>query len=597
MSSKRSISEYLVECLLHNGIDTYFLVTGGAIVPTVDVIGRTKGVKYFCFQHEQSAAMAAEAYYRSSGRIGVVLSTSGPGAQNLLNGICGCWYESIPCLFITGQVSTYESIDNIVANPRQLGFQEMPVVESFAPFTKYIAKVDEAIHFGDVLDRAIRLAKEGRPGPCLLDLPTNIQNAIIEDDLVRFIEPAKVVDSDLALQVKTIQQKLNESERPLILIGHGVTISNSQHKALDLLNKLNVPFVVSWGGFDAIPHDHPNFIGDIGVYGSRGGNFAIQNCDFLLSIGSRLDTRQTGGDLKTFSRESFKVMVDVDVNEISKGRGLKIDLPIVCDAGVFLDECLSQLKKSHTSNNWQKVCTDWSNLSLDNRPLKDDVLTSYEFLEHLNSQLPNESIVIPDEGGHLVWSMQSLEAKKGQKIFSNFGNSSMGYGLPAAIGAAIGTDKLVVCIDGDGGFQMNIQELQTIKQYNLPVKIFIINNNCYGIIKQFQDAYFGSRYTATDSLDYTAPDFVAVATAYGIKAVEANKSNYKDVINLALNEKGSILVNVIIDRDQKLTPKLEFGNPLEDMSPYLTDKQIKENMIVDMIPRRDNTQGWVTLNK
>lgn len=594
---KRKISEYLIDCLYQNGIDTYFLVTGGAIVPTVDVIGRKEGIKYYCFQHEQSAAMAAEAYYRTSGKMGVVLSTSGPGAQNLLNGICGCWYESIPCLFITGQVSTYESIDSINTTPRQLGFQEMPVVESFVSFTKFITKVNDASQFPTILSKAIRLATEGRPGPSLLDIPTNIQNTSIDVNLIEFNEPAKIVDSELANKMSMIEQKLQQSKRPLILIGHGVTLSNSQHLALELINKLNVPFVVSWGGFDVIPHDHPNFVGDIGVYGSRGGNFAIQNCDLLISIGSRLDTRQTGGDLKTFSRESFKVMVDVDTNEIGKGRGLQIDLPVVCDAGIFLEECLLKLNKANISSDWEKSCRDWSNLRLDNRTLKDQVLTSYEFLEYLNTQLPKESVVIPDEGGHLVWSMQSLKAKKGQRIFSNFGNSSMGYGLPAAIGAAISTDKLVVCIDGDGGFQMNIQELQTIKQYNLPIKIFIINNNCYGIIKQFQDAYFDSRYTATDNKDYTAPDFVAVAAAYGINAVEANKSNYKDVINLALNEKGSILVNVIIDREQKLTPKLEFGNPLEDMSPYLTDEQIQQNMIVDMIPRRDNTQGWVTLSK
>ena len=593
---KRRVSEYLVDCLYHNGIDTYFLVTGGAIVPTVDVVGSKPGVKYYCFQHEQSAAMAAESYYRTTGKLGVVLSTSGPGAQNLLNGICGCWYESIPCLFITGQVSTYESIDSIEANPRQLGFQEMPVVDSFKSFTKYICKVTDATAFKESLVEAVSSALSGRFGPSLLDIPTNVQNTEIDCEVVDFEKPTKVVDNALSEKVLSIKDRLKQSKRPLILIGHGVTLSNSQQKALELLNLLEIPFVVSWGGFDAIDHQHPNFVGSIGVYGSRGGNFAVQNCDFLLSIGSRLDTRQTGGDPKTFSRGSFKVMVDVDKNEVYKGRGLNIDLPIVCDAGVFIDECLTQLTKVDTPTSWRESCSTWKALCLDKRSLKEDVLTSYEFLDHLDAQLPNESIIIPDEGGHLVWSMQSLKAKSNQRIFSNFGNSSMGYGLPAAIGAAIETDKMVVCVDGDGGFQMNIQELQTIKQYNLPIKIFIMNNSCYGIIKQFQDAYFDSRYIATDNADYTVPDFVKIATAYGIKAVEANKNNYKEVINLALNEKGSILVNVIIDREQKLTPKLEFGNPLEDMSPYLTDEEIQRNMIVDMIPRRNNAQGWVTLN-
>jgi len=591
----KKVLEYLIDNLSYNNIDTYFLVTGGAIVPTVDYIGTNPNTKYFCFQHEQSAAMAAEAYYRTTGKLGVVLSTSGPGAQNLLNGICGCWYESIPCLFITGQVSTYESLDFIDVKPRQLGFQEMPVVESFKPFTKFIKKVNDSQTFKSDLEQALNKCFEGRPGPSLLDIPTDIQNTIISEDLFKI--NSKPYITNITLQINELNNKLKNSKRPLLLIGHGVRLSNSVNEIKELVDKLNIPFVVSWGGFDIISHDHELFVGDIGVYGSRGGNFAIQNCDLLISIGSRLDTRQTGGDLKTFSRDSFKVMVDIDKNEINKGRGLEIDLPIVCDAKQFITEWLNNHIQHQPSTVWVEMYNKYKNLKLDNRPLLSDTLTSYEFLEYLNSQLPSNSIVIPDEGGHLVWSMQSLKPKDDQRVFSNFGNSSMGYGLPAAIGAAIGNNNPVICIDGDGGFQMNIQELQTVKHYNLPIKIFIMNNNCYGIIKQFQDSYFDSRYIATEVQDYSAPDFIKIANAYGIKSIEANKENYKDVINLVLKENNSILVNVIIDREQKLTPKLEFGNPLEDMSPYLDDETIKNNMIIDMIPRRDNTQGWVTLNK
>lgn len=591
----KKVLEYLIDNLSYNNIDTYFLVTGGAIVPTVDYIGTNPNTKYFCFQHEQSAAMAAEAYYRTTGKLGVVLSTSGPGAQNLLNGICGCWYESIPCLFITGQVSTYESLDFIDAKPRQLGFQEMPVVESFKPFTKFIKKINNPETFKSDLQEALNKCFEDRPGPSLLDIPTDIQNSIISEDLFKI--NLKPDTTNITPQINELNNKLKNSKRPLLLIGHGVRLSNSVNEIKELVDKLNIPFVVSWGGFDIISHDHELFVGDIGVYGSRGGNFAIQNCDLLISIGSRLDTRQTGGDLKTFSRDSFKVMVDIDENEINKGRGLKIDLPIICDAKQFITEWLNNHIQHQPSTEWVEMYNKYKNLKLDNRPLLSDTLTSYEFLEYLNSQLPSNSIVIPDEGGHLVWSMQSLKPKDNQRVFSNFGNSSMGYGLPAAIGAAIGNNNPVICIDGDGGFQMNIQELQTVKHYNLPIKIFIMNNNCYGIIKQFQDSYFNSRYIATEIQDYSVPDFLKIANAYGIKSIEANKENYKDVIDLVLKENNSILVNVIIDREQKLTPKLEFGNPLEDMSPYLDDETIKNNMIIDMIPRRDNTQGWVTLNK
>jgi acetolactate synthase-1/2/3 large subunit len=473
----------------------------------------------------------------------------------------------------------------------------MPVVESFKHFTKFAKKINDTNEFQNDLENAIKNCFDGRQGPSLLDIPTNIQNSIINNELITFTLNPKIIDANLDDKIQIINEKLKSSKRPLLLIGHGIRLSNSVNKINVLVNKLKIPFVTSWGGFDIIPHDHSQFVGDIGVYGSRGGNFAIQNCDLLISIGSRLDTRQTGGDLKTFSRESFKVMVDVDKNEILKGRGLNIDLPVICDAGVFIEEWSNNLSEFEIDQNWINKCNEWKNLKLDNRSLKPNVLTSYEFLEYLNTQLPNDSIVLPDEGGHLVWSMQSLKTKPNQRIFSNFGNSSMGWGLPAAIGAAVDTNKMIVCIDGDGGFQMNIQELQTIKHYKLPIKIFIMNNNCYGIIKQFQDAYFNSRYTATESHDYSVPDFIKIANAYGIKSIEANKDNYKDVVSLALEEKDSILVNVIIDREQKLTPKLEFGNPLEDMSPYLTDEQIQNNMIIDMIPRRDNTQGWVTLNK
>ena len=379
----KKVLEYLIDTLVHNGIDTYFLVTGGAIVPTIDYIGTKPEAKYFCFQHEQSAAMAAEAYYRTTGKLGVVLSTSGPGAQNLLNGICGCWYESIPCLFITGQVSTYESLDFIDTKPRQLGFQEMPVVDSFKPFTKFIKKINNANDFKQDLQQALTRCFEGRPGPSLLDIPTNIQNSIINEEV--FTINSKPLITNINHQLKKLNKQLEISKRPLLLIGHGVRLSNAVEEINELVNKLNIPFVVSWGGFDIISHDHPLFVGDIGVYGNRGGNFAIQNCDLLISIGSRLDTRQTGGDLTTFSRESFKVMVDIDKNEIYKGRGLKIDLPITCDAKQFITEWLENSTAPIISQEWFESYNRYKNLKLDNRPLKPNVLTSYEFLEYLDS--------------------------------------------------------------------------------------------------------------------------------------------------------------------------------------------------------------------
>jgi acetolactate synthase-1/2/3 large subunit len=595
------VSKVTIDYLVNNGIDRFFFVTGGAIAPTIDYIGTKEGVEYYCFQHEQSAAMAAEAYYRVSGKIGAVLTTSGPGAQNLMNGLCGCWFESVPCLFITGQVSTNESSDFIDMNPRQLGFQETDVVPMFREFTKYCTKITSVDEVEHKLETALSSMKEGRFGPVLIDIPVNIQTTDIEDFSDKVIRKNDIVQSyDTDADILELNYMIKQSKRPLFLLGNGVRLSDAIPLAKDVIEETGIPFVVSWGGFDLLPHDHPQFVGDIGVYGSRGANFAVQNCDLLIVLGSRLDTRQTGGDLKLFSRHSKKVMVDIDRNEVFKGRGLEIDLPIIHDIKDFLDSFLDVVEVEQNTRltshaEWLDKIEVWKNKKYDEYE-SGDSLSSYNFLEVLNDNISDDSIIIPDEGGNLVWSMQSIKLKGTQRMFSNFGNSSMGYALPASIGASIGSDKPVICIDGDGGFQMNIQELQTIKHYNLPVKIFILNNRCYGIIKQFQDAYFDSRYIATEGKDYSSPKFSDVAKAYGIHSVVIDvNSNLDEEIKGVMSHDGPVLCEVMIDVNQKLTPKLEFGNPLEDMSPYMTDEELEENMIVDMVERRDNSQGWVTL--
>ena len=271
----RKAAEHLIDFLELQGIDTYFLVTGGAIVPTVDYLGRKKKVRYYCFQHEQAAAIAAEGYYRASGKMAAVLATSGPGAQNLLNGICGCWYESIPALFITGQVSTYESIQAADSSPRQVGFQEMPVVESFQHFTKFAKKVTDADELLVVAAEALLKATTGRKGPVLLDLPVDVQNAMIDEDYYFLVEDETEYAS-LENAIETINEALKSSKRPLLLLGHGVRLAGAADQARALVEALNIPFVQSWGGFDLIEHTHPQFVGAIGVYGSRGGNLAIQ---------------------------------------------------------------------------------------------------------------------------------------------------------------------------------------------------------------------------------------------------------------------------------------------------------------------------------
>jgi acetolactate synthase I/II/III large subunit len=560
----------LIDQLADNGIDTYFLVTGGAIAPFVDAVGLSKRAKYYCFQHEQAAAMAAEGYWRASGKVAAVLVTSGPGAQNLINGICGCWFDSIPCLFVTGQVNMKESLDSIASRPRQLGFQEMPVVSMVSDCTKFSTKITSADQVADVFSRALSAMLNGRQGPAVIDLPVNVQMdptpphfqlKIVKDPLGEISVP------------DTVSEMIRNAKRPLVVIGNGA-------RGCNLSEWLNVPFVTSWAAIDMVPHDHPMRVGSHGVYGERVANYAIQNADLLVILGSRMDTRQTGGNLALFSHKSKRIMVDIDVQEISKlgERGFHVDVPLVGSVASFVHQV-----RMEPAPEWVDVISKWK-LAFGVETTRQGNV--YPFLESL--ALPEECIVVPDQGGNLIWTMQTARLGAKQRLFTNLGNSSMGWALPAAIGAAIGTGGRVpiVCIEGDGGIQMNIQELRTLASLHLPVTVIVLNNQGYGIIRQFQDSYFGSRYTATSSGDVfgleTGLDFTKIAQAYGVPA------HCTDQVDISAH--GPVLYDVPIDADQRIFPKLEFGNALENMTPYRND--LHKYMIVEPAPP-NAPSGWV----
>lgn len=561
-----NVCDYIINALYNNGIDTYFVITGGAIVPFINAIANNPKVKYYCFQHEQSAAMAAEGYYRSSGKIACVAVTSGPGVQNLLNGVCGCWYDSIPAFFITGQVNTAEDLSNFSSKPRQTGFQEMPVSELFGHVTKKSLHVETVDTIRNTLETLLSELIKPRFGPVLMDLPVNIQMSNMPKDTpnpsLHFLWPTK---SDTKYDLTPF---ITESKRPLIIFGHGVKLAGVKNEAIGFAESTNIPFVVSWGAFDICETDHPLRIGSHGVYGDRCANYTVQNADLLIIIGSRLDSRQTGGNGSLFSKYSKKVMVDVDLNEIKKlpERNIHIDHSICTD----LKEFFLNLKNSPIQTQfteWKNTLNDWKTIYGEEITRKGDSAV-YDYLNEFFRTLPDNSIVIPDQGGNLVWTMQSAKIKNNHKLFTNYGNSSMGFALPCAIGAAIGTpNKKVFCIDGDGGFQMNIQELLTVKKYNLNIDIIILNNNGYGIIKQFQDSYFDSKYIATDKSEVFGDEvnFVKIAEAYGVKT----------------------LTDVPIPETQKIYPKLEFGNSLENMTPYI---DFECDMIVDVPPKK--SLGW-----
>jgi acetolactate synthase-1/2/3 large subunit len=570
--------DYIIETLYLNGIDTYFVITGGAIVPFINAIARNPKVKYYCFQHEQSAAMAAEGYYRASGKTAGVVVTSGPGVQNILNGVCGCWYDSIPAFFISGQVNTKEDLSNFKSNPRQTGFQEMPVAKMFEDVTKKSLHVPELSQLEGVLKELLTELKTPRYGPVLMDLPVNLQMSSIENVNINLITHSRRVTPQY-----DISEYLYKSKRPVVVFGHGVKLAGAEKEAMMFIEKTGIPFLVSWGAFDLCASDHPLRVGSPGVYGDRVANYAIQNADLIISIGSRLDSRQIGGSGPMFSPHSKKIMVDIDVEEIDKmpEKGVTIDYGIVSDAKNFFDSVIIHSRdgpihpeyNTHNGNAtfariylWANKINEWKQKYSEEKSREGDSAV-YDYLNGFFKNLPDDCIIIPDQGGNLVWTMQSAILKEGQKLFTNFGNSSMGYALPAAIGAAIGSGKKVYCIDGDGGFQMNIQELLTVKKYNLPVEIIILNNSGYGIIKQFQDSYFDSKYVGTSKSDVFGDDvdFVKIAEAYGVKTLQ----------------------DIPIPETQKIYPKLEFGNSLENMTPYI---DFEKDMIVPVPPKKK--LGW-----
>ena len=566
--------DYIIETLYLNGIDTYFVITGGAIVPFINAIAQNPKVKYYCFQHEQSAAMAAEGYYRASGKTAGVVVTSGPGVQNILNGVCGCWYDSIPAFFISGQVNTKEGLYNFKSKPRQTGFQEMPVAKLFEDVVKKSLYVPQLSHVGPILRELLLDLKTARYGPVLMDLPVDLQMTTIED-----VEPFEVVPHlQLGTTSYDISSYIHDSKRPVVIFGHGVKLAGAEKEAMEFIEKTQLPFLVSWGAFDICATDHPLRIGSPGVYGDRCANYAVQNADLIISIGSRLDSRQIGGSGPMFSVHSKKIMVDIDVEEINKmpEKGVKIDLSIVSDAKNFFDNAIIGVPLGDGTGwddtpithrlLWTQKINEWKQKYSEEKSREGDSVV-YDYLNGLFKSLPDDCIIIPDQGGNLVWTMQSAILKEGQKLFTNFGNSSMGYALPAAIGAAIGSGKKVYCIDGDGGFQMNIQELLTVKKYDLPIEIIILNNDGYGIIKQFQDSYFNSNYVATSKSEVFGGDvdFVKIAEAYGVKTLQ----------------------DITIPETQKIYPKLEFGNSLENMTPYI---DFEEDMVVPVPPKKK--LGW-----
>jgi acetolactate synthase-1/2/3 large subunit len=596
------LADYVIKTLADNGVRHVFMLTGGGAMHLNDAIGREQRIKYICNQHEQACAMAAEGYARKKGTIAVVCVTSGPGGTNTLTGILGQWLDSIPVLYLSGQVRYETTVASTGLPLRQLGDQEANIIDIVRPITKYAVMVTNPQLIRYHLDKAIHLAISGRPGPVWLDIPLNVQSAVIEESNLKLYDPAG--DSETSApnlieeQVNNVLQKLANSERPVILAGAGIRLAGASDTFYKLAEKLGIPVQVAWDAIDLFPSDHPLYAGRPSTVGQRGANFIFQNADLLLSLGCRLNIRQIGYNFPAVARAAYKISVDIDPNELKKPT-LKIDLPICADVGEFI-----RLINGKLVNSKLPPKTDWlvwCRKRIQRYPVvlpeyhrSRKLVNPYVFCEVLAGRLTEHDVVISSNGASCVIPIQAMQIKRGQRHIVNSGCAAMGYGLPAAIGACFANEgRRVVCLEGDGSIQLNIQELETVHYHRLPLKIFLFNNDGYLSIRTTQHSFFDGHLVGESAKSGVGfPDFVRVAKAYGIHACRIqNHRELRGKIDEVLQADGPVFCDVRMTPDQLFVPRTAskrlpdgqmISSPLEDMFPFLDEEEFLSNM---MIPR------------
>jgi len=601
--TKVRVADYIASFLAGHGVRDVFLVTGGGAMHLNDAFGREPGLRYFACHHEQACAIAAESYSRASGRLAAVNVTTGPGGTNAITGVWGAWVDSIPMFVVSGQVK-FETVVRSTELPlRQLGDQEIDIVRVVSSMTKYAVMVTDASTIRYHLERALHLATHGRPGPVWLDIPMNIQGALVDPDTLSGYDAvedrAAFETTDLDAVAADLLRRLRTAERPVLLVGTGVRASGTHEAFLRAVERLGIPVAVSFNALDALWADHPHFIGRQGTIGDRAGNFAVQNADLLLVLGCRLNIRQISYGWQNFARHAFKVMVDVDAAELRKPT-LSIDLPVHADLRAFfpaLDRALDAGGAGDHAS-WLAWCQERARRYPVVLPEYWKVVGSvnpYCFMEVLFRELPEGEVVVSGDGTASVTSFQAARLKKGQRLYHNSGSAPMGFDLPAAIGAAVATGGRVVCLAGDGSIQMNLQELQTIVTHRLPIKIFVLNNRGYHSIRQTQHNYFPDNIVGCGTESGLGfPDFGKLAWAYGIPFRRVDSHDALDAaVRETLDGEGPQMCEVFLDLEQVFAPKLSsrrlpdgrmISSPLEDLAPFLSRDELRENMLVPLLP-------------
>lgn len=600
---KIKVTDYIAGFLIEKGITQVFTVVGGGAMHLNDSFGHNKKIHCLYNHHEQASAMAAEAYARISGKPGVVCVTSGPGGINAMNGVAGAYMDSIPMLVFSGQMKRSLTTRYTKLKVRSLGTQEFDIVSAVTGITKYAEMLTEPEQIAYCLEKAYDLAIHGRPGPCWLDIPLDIQGAVVETETLQHY---KMASSENGFRIDSatcqlILNKIKNAKRPVLYAGNGIRFAGAVKEFREMIEKFNLPVVTCWNSIDLIENEDKHFCGRAGVMGDRAGNFAVQNSDLLLCVGTRLGTLQVGYNLKTWARNAYTVVVDIDKYELGKTT-IRVDMPVCADAGAFIKTLCATAAETcpKGSDEWLGQCNNWKHkypVVLDRHFINEEKPANvYAFIDVFSRSLPENSITVVANGSASVVGSQSFYMKKGGRFIMNCAISSMGYDLPAAVGTAVAAQgQDVYCIAGDGSVMMNLQELQTIITNNLPVKVFIINNGGYHQIRQTQNNIFhnGLVGVGPESGDLGFPDFAKIADAFGFAYMSVkDNEELKPVIEEAVRHEGSLICEVFVTTTQIFEPKsatkkLDDGTlispPLEDLAPFLSRKELEENMYIPLI--------------
>lgn len=617
---KIKVSDYVSQFLVDNGITHAFTVTGGGAMHLNDSLGHQKGLTCVYNHHEQACAIAAESYARIHNKIAALCVTTGPGGTNVMTGVVGGYLDSIPMLVISGQVRYDTTARSTGLNIRAMGDQEFDITKSAAAMTKYAQMVTDPKQIRYCMEKALYIATTGRPGPCWIDIPVNFQGFYVDTDELEGFDPAEY-EAQLAPhvtdeQVDAIIDKIKNAKRPVLYAGNGIRISGGYESFKKVVELLNIPVATGWDSIDEIYDEHPLYVGRGGIMGDRAGNFAVQNSDLVFAIGNRLSIRQVGYNWKTWAREAYVIMNDVCEDEMKKPT-LHVDMPVWADAKELLEKMAARLEKTgekvFTGNDWIERCQQWKKnypVVLPKHYEDKNHANVYAFIKELSSRLSEGQVTVVGNGSACVVGSHAYVIKKDQRFIINSAIASMGYDLPAAIGAAVAehgdkalygrslTDdsvKDIILVTGDGSIQMNIQELQTVIHHKMPIKIFLINNQGYHSIRQTQTNLFNKNFVGIgpQSGDLSFPDMSKLAPAYGYPYLSCDGNDKLDeTIDKALGMKGPVICEIFVSTEQNFEPKsstkrLEDGTlvspPLEDLAPFLDRDEFRKNMIIDPI--------------